>query len=175
MKYIQEKYQDKLIQKRYSYNTIKIYCNYFKHFCLYFSNQDIKIVTIAQINNYILDLIKLKNISTSQQNQRINAIKFYFEKVLGRKKQYYSIVRPLKEQKLPDVLSKEEITRMLKVTGNCKHKMILSMLYSGGLRRSEVLELKLFDIQSDRGLLKLEMQRGKRIDILFYLNRCWIN
>ncbi len=162
MKNIQKSYQDQLTQQRYSANTIKTYCNYFKDFSLYFSDQELKSVTTFQINEYILDLIKLKNISTSQQNQRINAIKFYFEKVLGRNKQYYNIVRPRREQKLPDVISKEKIAMMLKVTLNIKHKMIISLLYSGGLRRSEVLELKLSDIQSDRGLLKIRAAKGKK-------------
>jgi integrase/recombinase XerD len=157
-----QKYKDLLIQKRYSDNTIKTYCNYFKYFNLYFEKENLEGITINQINTYILELIKTKNISISQQNQRINAIKFYYEKVLGREKQYYDIYRPRKEQKLPGVISKESIAKMLNVTKNLKHKMIISILYSGGLRRSEVLELKLSDIQSDRGLLKIRAAKGKK-------------
>ncbi len=78
-----KKYKDLLIQKRYSKNTQDIYCSYFKEFCMYFRNENIECVTTSQINSYILDLIKSKNISISQQNQRINAIKFYYEKNIG--------------------------------------------------------------------------------------------
>lgn len=81
-----KKYRNILIQKRYSDNTIKTYCNYFKDFCVYFKNESLENITTSQINSYILDLIKSKNISISQRNQRINAIKFYFEKVLGRRR-----------------------------------------------------------------------------------------
>jgi site-specific recombinase XerD len=73
-------------------------------------------------NAFILRLIKERNISPSQQNQRINAIKFYYEKVLGKEKEYYDIGRPRKERKLPDVLSKEEIGAMITATENLKHK-----------------------------------------------------
>jgi len=74
------------IQKRYSQNIQDIYCNYFKDFCSYFRQEELENITTEQINSYILDLIISKNISISQQNQRINAIKFYYEKVLDRKK-----------------------------------------------------------------------------------------
>ncbi len=93
-----EKYTNLLVQKRYSKNTIKTYCNYFEDFLTYFKAvnelEKIQDVTKSQINTYILGLINTKNISTSQQNQRINAIKFYYEKVLGREKQYYNLHRP---------------------------------------------------------------------------------
>lgn len=98
-----KKYRNIPIQKRYSDNTIKTYCNYFENFCIYFKDETLENITTSQINSYILDLIKSKNISISQQNQRINAIKFYFEKVLGREKQYYELHRPHKEHKLPKV------------------------------------------------------------------------
>ncbi|MGV8091817.1 MAG: tyrosine-type recombinase/integrase [Mangrovibacterium sp.] len=84
----------------------------------------------------LIRLIREKNISRSQQNQRINAIKFYYEKVLGREKEYYRIERPRSDRKLPDVLSKEEVGAILKATTNLKHKCLIAMIYSCGLRRS---------------------------------------
>jgi site-specific recombinase XerD len=102
-------YLKKIEQQRYSGNTIKIYTHYFKDFVLFFKSRDIGSISKEEIDEYILRLIKEKNISNSQQNQRINAIKFYYEKVLGREKEFYHIERPRKERKLPDVLSKEEI------------------------------------------------------------------
>ena len=109
MNKVVEKYRNLLIQKRYSNNTIKTYCNYFKDFVVFFENENLERVTTDQINTYILKLIKTKNIFISQQNQRINSIKFYYEKVLGRQKQYYELHRPNKEHKLPKVLSKNEV------------------------------------------------------------------
>jgi len=130
-----EKYVNLLQQKRYSENTIGIYKSYFADFIRYFKEKKLDDISKEAINSYILHLIKQNNISASQQNQRINAIKFYYEKVLGRHREYYDIERPLKEKKLPDILSKEEISKLLKVTTNIKHKTIIALIYSCGLRR----------------------------------------
>jgi site-specific recombinase XerD len=155
-------YNDLLIQKRYSQNTQDIYCNYFKDFCMHFSKEELVNITTVQINSYILNLIKSKNISISQQNQRINALKFYYEKVLGRKKEYYEIHRPRKENKLPKVLSKNEIKRIFEVTNNLKHKCILMLIYSAGLRRSELLNLTFNDIDSERMVIHIYEAKGKK-------------
>jgi site-specific recombinase XerD len=81
---------------------------------------------------------------------------------LGRKKEYYFIDRPKKVYKLPEVLSKPEIERMIKVTKNIKHKSLISVLYSCGLRRSEAINLKPTDIESDRMLIKIRDGKGKK-------------
>ena len=147
-------YLEMLDQKRYSENTKKIYTSYMRDFVVIFKGRDIEKVSKGQINQYILWLIKTKGISASQQNQRINAIKFYYEKVLGREKEYYNIERPRGERKLPDVLSKEEVGAMLKATLNLKHKCLIALIYSCGLRRSEAINLKLEEIDSKRMLSK---------------------
>ena len=87
-----------LIRKRYSDNAIKTYCNWFTDFFVFFENSKLENISTSQINKYILTLMQQQNISTSQQNQRINAKKFYFEKVLGREKQYYELHRPRKDR-----------------------------------------------------------------------------
>ncbi len=162
MNKIMDKYRKLLIQKRYSDNTIKTYCNYFKDFCVFFENSKLENISTTQINTYILTLIQQKNISTSQQNQRINAIKFYFEKVLGREKQYYELHRPRKENKLPKVLSKNEVKTIFASTDNIKHKCILMLIYSAGLRRSELLNLKPADIDSERMLIHILGAKGNK-------------
>lgn len=155
-------YHDKLKQKRYSENTIKTYTKYFKDFIDYFSARELDTVEANEINNYILELIESKNISPSQQNQRINAIKFYYEKVLGRAKAYYTIDRPNKESQLPDVLSKHEIRSIFEQIVNIKHKCILEIIYSAGLRRGEVLQLKPQDIDSKRMRIKVRGGKGRK-------------
>ncbi len=107
-------------------------------------------------------MIESKNISISQQNQRINAIKFYHEKVLGRDKQYYELYRLRKEHKLPEVLSKSEVKRIFNVTENLKHKCILMLIYLAVLRRSELLNLKLTDIDSKRMVININGAKGKK-------------
>ena len=159
---ILKKYNELLIQKRYSENTQRIYCNYFKDFSNHFINENLEELNAEQINKYILNLIQLKNISISQQNQRINAIKFFYEKVLGKNKQYYDLHRPNKEQKLPKVLSKNEVKRILNSCGNIKHHCILMLIYSAGLRRSELIDLKVSDIDSERMLINIIGAKGKK-------------
>jgi len=157
-----KKYKDLLIQKRYSNNTRKIYCTYFKDFCIYFKDSILEQVTADQINAYILSLIESRNISISQQNQRINSIKFYYEKVCGRSKQYYELHRPRKEHKLPKILSKNEVKAILNSCSNLKHRCILMLLYSAGLRRSELINLKIADIDSERMVLNINGAKGKK-------------
>ncbi|MCK5730387.1 MAG: site-specific integrase [Draconibacterium sp.] len=157
-----QNYEATLKRKRYSESTIKTYTNYFKDFTAYFSNKELLEITTEEINNYILELINSKNISTSQQNQRINAIKFYYEKVLKGPQQLYLIERPRSKTKLPNVLSKKEISRLINTIDNIKHKCIISIIYSAGLRRSEVLNIKTEDIDSDRMLIKISDGKGNK-------------
>lgn len=155
-------YLELLQQKRYSSSTIVTYTNYFGQFAKHFQNQDLKRITSQEINSYILELIKYNNISISQQNQRINAIKFYYEQVLGRRKQYYQISRPRKESKLPTILTLKEVEKILDLTSNIKHKCILMTIYSAGLRRSELIMLKVEHIDSQRMLIKVCGAKGKK-------------
>jgi site-specific recombinase XerD len=155
-------YLELLERKRYSYHTIKTYRIYFKQFAEHFRGRDLQEIDTSEINAYILSLIKAKNISSSQQNQRVNAIKFYYEKVLGHKKRYYHLNRPRKETKLPAVLSAKEVKAIINSCTNIKHKCILMTLYSGGLRRSELINLRIQDIDSKRKLIRITNAKGNK-------------
>lgn len=100
--------------------------------------------------------------SSSHQNQVINAIKFYYEQVLDMPQRFYEIDRPFKERTLPMVLSEEEVSRLLSSVKNLKHKAILATMYSCGLRISELLNLVLTDIQSDRNQVLVCGAKGKK-------------
>ncbi len=155
-------YLEKLTQKRYSPNTIKTYVSYMRSFMEEFEGRNLGTITTQEINAYILRLIRSRGISSSQQNQRISAIKFYYEKVLGRKKAYYHLNRPKKEKGLPKILTVEEVELILKHCRNIKHKCILMTLYSGGLRRSELINLKITDIDSRRMLIRISDSKGNK-------------
>ena len=155
-------YLEKMEQKRYSKSTINSYTAYMKDFIAAFTGRELEIISKSEINQYILTLIKEHDISPSQQNLRINAIKFYYENILGTGKQYYELDRPRESNKLPDVLSKEEIQQILGVTDNLKHRFIIIMLYSCGLRRSELVNIRLQDIDSKRRLLKVRDAKGRK-------------
>ncbi len=165
---ILDKYTDNLLRKRYSPNTIKIYQTYFKDFIIYFRDRKLTEIGNSQINDYIVNLIKTKKISYSQQNQRINAIKFYYEQILKQEKIYYTIDRPKKKQKLPEVISKKLIGKLLESTENLKHKSIIALLYSSGIRRNELIQLRIKDIDFENNLLFVREGKGKkdRITIL---------
>lgn len=107
-------------------------------------------------------LVTDRKVSTSYQNQAINAIKFYFEKVLGGKRKLYFVERPRKEQVLPTVCSVEEIQKILSSVKNSKHKAILSVIYSGGLRISELVNLPIKAIDSDRMQIHIENAKGNK-------------
>ena len=156
------KYLETLERKRYSESTIRTYTAYFRDFQAYLGNRPLLEITAEEINAYLLKLIRDRHISASQQNQRINAIKFYYEKVLGQERKVYQLERPRRATPLPQVLSKLEVRTLLERTRNIKHRMIIALLYSAGLRRSEVIALKLSDIQSERGLLRIAGAKGKK-------------
>ncbi len=128
-------FQNFLIQKQYSPNTIKTYCNYFKDYLSYFKGSEYQNITKDLINRYILTLVKEKKISVSQQNQRINAIKFYYEKVLKRKKEYIiSSTLPFITNKTITVIAKE--VRLKQSPFFCILKEIASSFHFSPVRRS---------------------------------------
>jgi site-specific recombinase XerD len=151
-----------LLQKRYSPNTIKIYTHYFKKFLEDIDGHEAKNISPEQINRYILHLIKSEGLSGSLQNQVINALKFYYEKVLKREKLHLDIERPKKSRILPNVLSTREIETILNQIDNIKHKCLIALIYSSGLRRSEVLSLKINDVDSGRMLIKIRNSKGNK-------------
>jgi site-specific recombinase XerD len=155
-------YFDILDIKRYSENTKKTYTNYFSDFIKYFSDKVLEDISVEEINSYILGLIRHNNISPSQQNQRINAIKFYYEKVLGREKMYVDIERPRRNSSKPNIVSALEIKQMIDIISNIKHKCIIGLLYSAGLRRGELMNLQLNDILSGQMLIKVKNGKGNK-------------
>lgn len=159
---IPDAYYDMLDQKRYSDSTKATYTNYFEDYIRYFHGRTLDDITVEEINGYILKLIRNQNMSASQQNQRINSIKFYYEKVLGYDKLYYKIERPKRNNALPNVLSIGEVKKIIDNTSNIKHKCIISLLYSAGLRRSELINLKLDSILSGQMQIKISNSKGNK-------------
>ncbi len=155
---------------RYSESTSKTYFYMFKDFLNYTSPKPLHYIGKEEILNYQLHLVHDREVSRSYQNQSINAIKFYLEKVLGHDRQTFELERPRKERKLPLVLSQEEIARLLGSVKNLKHKTILTTIYSAGLRRSEVINLQIRDVLSDQMQLVVRNGKGQK-DRLTVLSR----
>lgn len=157
-----KEYLEKLERLRYSPSTIATYCSYMKDFLREFSHMYYTCLPPDQIYDYILRLIKQNNISHSQQNQRINAIKFYYERVLGKKRAYYRLERPKRSRQLPSVLSENEVLDILASIMNFKHRVIICTLYSAGLRRSELISLRKHDVDFDRNMILVRSGKGKK-------------
>lgn len=153
---------ESLIRRQFAYSTRKTYLNAFNHFLTHFKDADIDSLTKIDIEGYLLKRVEEDHISESYQNTIINAIKYYYERVLGRERTYYVIDRPQKRDILPKVLSQDEISKMIKLTVNIKHQCMLMLLYGCGLRLSEVTNLIPSDIDSKRMMLTVRQSKGKK-------------
>jgi site-specific recombinase XerD len=119
-------------------------------------------VTQHIIEHYLLWRLERKNCSESDMNSHINAIKFYYEQVLNKSRMLFTLPRPKKPLQLPKVLSEAELERLFRALPNIKHKAILLTAFSCGLRISEVVNLKIADIDSDRMQVLIERSKGKK-------------
>lgn len=153
---------DKLTELRYSPSTLKTYGSLFEEFINHYPTEDIDQIDEVKIIAFCRYLVTDRKVSASYQNQAINAIKFYYERVLGSKRKFYFIERPNKEKTLPVVLNTDEIKQILNVTENLKHKTILALIYSAGLRISECINMKIKDIDSKRMQIRISQSKGKK-------------
>ena len=156
-----EEYLLKLELKRYANSTVKTYVTYFEMFINHYKERKLETLDESDIRAYLQILIR-KDVSNSYLNQVINSIKFYYETVLGMPNRFYEIERPRKDHKLPKVISKEEVIAIIEHTNNLKHRCIVQLLYGSGLRRSELLNLKLNDIDSKRMLIRVKRAKGNK-------------
>ncbi|WP_418813313.1 tyrosine-type recombinase/integrase [Paraprevotella clara] len=156
-------YAETLRQMRYSPHTVRAYTSYFGEFQQYFTGRNLRYVRPKEINDYMVHLIDTRKISSCQQNLRINAIKFYYEKVLGMGRQCYNLKRAKREKTLPDVLSKDEIRALLAVAEtDIRMFCMFSLLYSAGLRISELISLRPDDINVSRMLIRVRQGKGRK-------------
>jgi len=157
-----ENFKKYLISQRYSPNTIKTYTNALTVFFQFHSNKYPEQLEIEDIIHFNTGYILRKNLSASYQNQVINAIKLFYRNRFNRVMELNNIQRPRREKRLPNVLSKQEIKAILETPTNLKHRAMLSLIYACGLRRSELLNLTLKDVLSDRNLLFIRQSKGKK-------------
>ncbi len=153
---------DFMKRKRYSPNTIKTYASFLNEFNHFIKPKSLKDCDKNDIKTYINFLVKKKNVATSTQNQAINALKCYFENTEGWDRFSMAIERPRKEKRLPKILSEQEILKMIQVCDNFKHKLIICILYSSGIRVSELLSLRKEDFLFDKNLIFVRGGKGKK-------------
>ncbi|MGV3540746.1 MAG: tyrosine-type recombinase/integrase [Rufibacter sp.] len=159
-------YLEKLFLLNYSLATIRVYHSLLLRFLNWHRELGLPAIhafSEEKINAYHRLMIQSGTYSHSFINQSINAVKFYYQRSLGRHDvQLQEIERPEKPERLPTVLSKQEVGKLLSATDNLKHRCLLQLLYAGGLRIGEVINLKVTDVHSDRNLLFIKGGKGKK-------------
>ncbi len=154
-----ESYLQKLELKQYSANTMNTYVTMFERFINQHTGKDINTLHEEDIRGYLKSLVKAGK-SSVYINQSVNAIKFYYEVVMGMPNRFYAIERPQLVKTLPKVLSKKQAMALINHTTNIKHRCILGLLYASGLRRNELLSLKITDIDSERMVINVKAGKG---------------
>ncbi|AET67812.1 site-specific recombinase XerD [Desulfosporosinus orientis DSM 765] len=150
-----------LALRGYSENTITAYLGQIQRFQI-FSNKDLVDSTNEDVRDFLYYLLKEKGKSHGYVNQTLSALKFLLTKILHVKEGVNQLPRPKKEHKLPDVLSQNEVLQILNPVRNLKHRTLLVLTYSAGLRVSEVVNLKISDIDYTRMLIHVRQGKGKK-------------
>ena len=148
--------------KGYSTSTQRTYRNEFGLFIKHLKQLSAPEMTVQRIKNYLQYCYSTLQLTEATIHSRMNALKFYYEQVLGRDKFFWEIPRPKKPLKLPRVISEEKILEGLMKMENVKHRTLLMTAYSAGLRVSEVVKLKITDLDADRLQIFIERAKGKK-------------
>ncbi|MDF3077725.1 MAG: integrase [Sphingobacteriaceae bacterium] len=151
-----------MAQQRYSPNTIKNYISQLRLFFNYFPERSYTELCVDDVIVFNTNEILNKGLSTSFQRTTVSAIKLFYQNRTGCNINPDKLQRPFKENTLPQVLSKDEVNMLIKGTSNLKHKALLSITYACGLRRSEVLNLKIGDLDSGRKLIRIRQAKGRK-------------
>lgn len=147
---------------RFSPSTVKTYSEALSIFLRYYHDTAISDITNEHLIQFNNEYILKNGYSASFQNQIINALKSYFRQIHQKNLNPDLIQRPQREHKLPNVLSKEEIKQILEAPTNLKHRMMLSLIYACGLRRSELLNMELTHIDRKRMIITIHQAKGKK-------------
>lgn len=147
-----KKFREELSFKNYSHNTINIYSHYAEMFLNSF-DKDVYHITQKQAIIWLKSQIYS---SISKQNQIISSVKLLYKHVVKVKMQHFNIERPRKQKKLPRIINHEYLINQIENIENLKHKAILSLTYSTGMRVSEIINLKIKNIDSAQMLILIE-------------------
>ncbi|WP_240472923.1 tyrosine-type recombinase/integrase [Paenibacillus sanguinis] len=151
---------EELKKRGYSSKTVKAYCSQIKRF-IDSLPPDASEISSDAVQKYCLALLA-KHISHSSVNQTISAIRFYAKYVLNKPMDEIQYIRPKKQHILPNVLSENEVIRLLTCLTNLKHQAVLYLTYSSGLRVSEVVRLRLADLDTERQTLRVRQGKGMK-------------
>ncbi|MFY7669590.1 tyrosine-type recombinase/integrase [Tenacibaculum sp. MEBiC06402] len=148
--------------KRYSKSTLKTYTFFIAHFVSFYSDLDLKRLNNIHVRKFIETIFLKRKYSISTQRQFISAVKLFTQYFPETGIQNLELTRPKKSKKLPVVLSQEEVISIIRATKNLKHRAVITLLYSSGIRISELLALKISDINIERRQVRIENAKGRR-------------
>ncbi len=148
--------------KAYSESTVRTYRNEFAQLLYVLKSVDVNTLEGIKLRSYFLYCTNTLKLSENTLHSRINVIKFYFEQVLHKEKLFFEIPRPKKPLQLPKTISARDIKKLFEVTQNVKHNLMLKICYGMGLRVSEVVNIKITDIDSNTMQVFIERAKGKK-------------
>ena len=148
--------------KRYSKQTISNYAGHLQLVKQHFKHRSFKSLSDKELFEFIYHLVDIKGISASYQRQFVGALKLFYKEIYKRDIPFEYLKVTQRENKLPVVLSKKEVLLTIDCTNNIKHKAILSVIYSAGLRIGELINLEQRDIDSERMRIHIRGAKGKK-------------
>ena len=150
-----------MVLARLSPKTRKVYLGYGRRFAEW-TELPLEKAGTEEVRRYLVHLVEARGISRSAHSQVVSALRFLFEKVLQRPQVLRNIPRPKRHKSLPTVLSRKEVDRLLKAVRHPSSRALIMILYSSGLRVGEVVRLRPEDLDSDRGLLRVQAGKGRK-------------
>jgi site-specific recombinase XerD len=157
-----ERFVEELKLKSYSDSTIRTYRNEFLQLLQLLKKKPAKELTAGDLRRYMVYAMEKQGINENTAHSRLNALKFYFEQVLHQEKFFWEIPRPKKTTEIPKTFNQDEIAAIINSLKNRKHKVMLMLAYSAGLRVSEVVSLKTYEIDSKRMTILISRAKGKK-------------
>ncbi len=157
-----QQFEREIVLKGYSQSTYRTYVNEFRQFLVAIKNNPAEEFTPERLKDYLQYCFEKLHLSENTLHSRINALKFYYEQVLKKNKFFWAIPRPKKPRLLPKLLGEDELRRLFNALENKKHKAMLFTVYSAGLRVSEIVNMKLSHIDSDRMQIFVARAKGKK-------------
>lgn len=119
-------------------------------------------LSVQEVQAYLVHLITKRKLSWSTCNIAATAFKFLYHVTLGRERVAFAIPAPKQSQRLPEILSREEVARLIEAPRHAKHRLMLATIYAAGLRVGEAMRLKLCDIDRARMTLRVEQGKGRK-------------
>lgn len=156
--------REALVLRRYSAGTRKVYLGHVRRFLEWagLTVHELPEDPTDLVQNFLVELVETKRVSRSYHSQAVSALRFLLETVVGNPRLALSIARPRKESTLPAVLAQDEVARLLAAPRNLKHRALLFLMYSSGLRVGEVVRLRPADVDATRGLLRVRQGKGAK-------------